>query len=306
MRYAIFSDIHANIHALQSVLADAKANGADRYLFNGDYGSLLPYPNETAETLRNLADAVIVRGNNEDHLMKDGMDCQQMRPVYWAIKHLTLKNYEYLTTLPEKITITDGGVNIHLSHSNFILDRTLRNEYFSSHRFDRLMKANPFTHDEYLHHAKNAVLSAPDLRAEFDALPKGIYLFGHNHLQFHMEHNSTYLINPGSVGFPCDWKTTAPYTLLTITNGKVEIDERRVEYDIQAVIDGMESTGYALYAPTWCKIITSQLKSGRDYFSYFLGHLNKINKQSGDGKVPVTDEIFNTAAKTWEENKNDD
>ena len=50
MRYAIFSDIHGNLPALQAALCDAKGYSVDKYLFLGDYIRDFPWPNEVVET----------------------------------------------------------------------------------------------------------------------------------------------------------------------------------------------------------------------------------------------------------------
>ena len=46
MKYAVISDIHGNLPALKVVLADAEKQGADAYIFGGDYCLSGPYPNE--------------------------------------------------------------------------------------------------------------------------------------------------------------------------------------------------------------------------------------------------------------------
>ena len=37
MKYAIVSDIHGNLPALNKVIEDARKNGAESYIFVGDY-----------------------------------------------------------------------------------------------------------------------------------------------------------------------------------------------------------------------------------------------------------------------------
>src|SRR3954470_10655464 len=65
MRIAIFSDVHANLPALEGVLADIDAAGvAARYAL-GDLVGYAPWPNETLERLR-AEDFPIVMGNYDD------------------------------------------------------------------------------------------------------------------------------------------------------------------------------------------------------------------------------------------------
>src|SRR5919198_4392100 len=62
---AVLYDIHANLPALEAVLADAESAGAERYLLGGDYAGLGAWPNETLGRLRELQPAEWIRGNWE-------------------------------------------------------------------------------------------------------------------------------------------------------------------------------------------------------------------------------------------------
>ena len=54
MKYAIISDIHGNLPALEAVIADAEQQGADKFLFLGDYYRNLPLGNEVTDVIRKL------------------------------------------------------------------------------------------------------------------------------------------------------------------------------------------------------------------------------------------------------------
>ena len=128
MTYAIISDIHGNYPALQAVLADAQAQGAEKYLFLGDYVNTIPFQNEVADTLRGLSNAVVVSGNHEgylrDHKQNPYMDIKmQNQMIYWVYLQLTPQNAEYMTTLPESMCINEYGSDIFLSHQNFVFFR---------------------------------------------------------------------------------------------------------------------------------------------------------------------------------------
>ena len=60
---ALLFDIHGNLPALEAVLDDARAAGADRYLLGGDYAVFGGWPAETVARLRELPDATWIRGN---------------------------------------------------------------------------------------------------------------------------------------------------------------------------------------------------------------------------------------------------
>ena len=69
-RSPILYDLHGNLPALEAVLADAEAAGAERYLLGGDYALFGAWPLETVERLRGL-DARWIRGNVDRWLVDE-------------------------------------------------------------------------------------------------------------------------------------------------------------------------------------------------------------------------------------------
>lgn len=65
MKYAIVSDLHANLDALERVLADADRCGADQIVCLGDVVGYGPLPAETLTCIRDLA-SVVLAGNHDD------------------------------------------------------------------------------------------------------------------------------------------------------------------------------------------------------------------------------------------------
>ena len=115
MKYAIIADIHGNYPALAAVLQDAKEQGAEGYIFAGDYCLSGPYPNECLAAIRELPNTCIVRGNEESYLERlKGTDQAnwtdgQMQISYYAYRTVTEENREYLETLPRRIDFTCNG-----------------------------------------------------------------------------------------------------------------------------------------------------------------------------------------------------
>ena len=65
MRLAIFGDIHANLEALQAVLADAEERGCTHYACLGDVVGYNANPHECVEIIREL-DCPVVKGNHDE------------------------------------------------------------------------------------------------------------------------------------------------------------------------------------------------------------------------------------------------
>ena len=306
MKYAIISDIHGNIHAFKAVLADALQQGVDKFLLLGDYAASFPYGNDVVDLIKSLTPSITIRGNGEDYLINllgcdpNQLTNEQFKPIYWAYRSLSLENMEFLSKLPQALTVTDGDTKIHLSHQMDLYFRTPQIDYFHSNNLRQMMKTTTLSHEEYLAKARAALLACPEALAEIEGMSKGVYLCGHNHLQFYMECDGKLFINPGSCGEPLDRDTRAPYTILTLNKTGWQVNERRVVYDLDAVNEGLKSSGYAAYAPVWAKIMELELCTAKDYFMAFVLHVEESAKKLGSTEFPANDEVWKFAVSTWD------
>jgi diadenosine tetraphosphatase ApaH/serine/threonine PP2A family protein phosphatase len=81
---------------------------------------------------------------------------------------------------------------------------------------------------------------------------------GHTHVQLIRRHDSTLIVNPGSVGLPFDgrpWNGAvrmspwAEYAILTAEDGQVSPDLRHAPYDVSALRDVARKSG--MPHPEW-------------------------------------------------------
>ncbi|EFH86311.1 metallophosphoesterase family protein [Ktedonobacter racemifer] len=110
MRYAIFTDIHANLEALEAVLARidelAKEQPIDQIWFLGDLVGYGPNPNECIETLRKRTDVIIA--GNHDWAAVGKIDLEEFSEAArisaeWTRDQLTDEHFEFLAELPERL-----------------------------------------------------------------------------------------------------------------------------------------------------------------------------------------------------------
>jgi len=324
MKYAIISDIHGNSHAFRAVLADAEKNGADAYLLLGDYASSFPWGNDVVNAMRELAATkrvTAIAGNGEGYFEglrgQTDFSHEQFKPVYWSYLALSAENLDYLSTLPETAVVQDPDSNtkIHLNHDTPIFYRknSPQIELFHPRNFRDLMRKKKFSHEEYLTQARDALLSRDDAMAEINALPDGVHLFGHNHLQFHTrfgENGNKLFINPGSCGEPLDFNPTASYTLLSLTandaKNETAVEERRVQYDRRAAAEALAASEFTAYAPVWSNIMKKELETGIDHFGIFVRHIRETGLAMGvpeNHSRPASPEVWNQAVKTWDTEK---
>jgi diadenosine tetraphosphatase ApaH/serine/threonine PP2A family protein phosphatase len=200
---AVLYDIHGNLPALEAVLADAEAAGADRYFLGGDYSSLGAWPAETLGRLRELPNASWIRGNWERWLpdMSAAPDIEFVQSSgAWVRQALSAGDIAELAALPPTATI-DGTL---FSHGSPISDM-------------RSFMPEPADDEDEL------MGGATERR----------FVFGHTHIQFRRQgEDGVDLVNPGSVGLSFDGDTRAAYALVA-DDGELEL--RRVEYDNEHV-----------------------------------------------------------------------
>ncbi|MCP3917897.1 MAG: metallophosphoesterase family protein [bacterium] len=119
MRYAILGDIHANLTALETVLASIQSEGVDRILSVGDVVGYGAAPTEVVQIVREL-DVVVVKGNH-DAACVDELDTTYFNPyaraaVDWTREALDDPDLEWLRALPlvqhlEECTVSHGTLS---------------------------------------------------------------------------------------------------------------------------------------------------------------------------------------------------
>ena len=195
---AVLYDIHGNLVALEEVLGDAEAAGADAYLLGGDFASWSPWPLETLQRLRALPQTTWIRGNGERWLREPPADRPDVAEELAAVDSGLGPEEGWLYSLQVHVEL-DAVLYVHGSPLSDV-------ESFP---------AGPSEHDERM----------------LNGVRDKTVVFGHSHLQFERPGPSgTTLINPGSAGMPLDGDVRAAYAL---RHEDGEFEFRRIEYDIE-------------------------------------------------------------------------
>lgn len=221
MRYALISDIHANLPALEAVLADVARRGVRATYHLGDLVGYAPWPNEVVALLdeRRITG---VCGNYDSTVGTDykHCGCRYEDPRQEALSHLSFTwtkqaanpaTRQFLAALPFRLDLHPlgghaAGPRIVLVHGT----PTLNTVYWTEDRPD----------DFCLKMATLAGMKSGDLIA-----------FGHTHLPWNRVIDGFHFLNTGSVGRPKDGDPRAGYSLVSIGDD-VSIEHVRVEYDI--------------------------------------------------------------------------
>ena len=114
MRYAVFTDIHANLEALEAVLAKldelAKEKPIDQIWFLGDLVGYGPNPNECITKVRERTDVIIA--GNHDWAAVGKIDLEDFSAAArisaeWTAEQLTEEHRSFLIDLPERREIDE-------------------------------------------------------------------------------------------------------------------------------------------------------------------------------------------------------
>jgi diadenosine tetraphosphatase ApaH/serine/threonine PP2A family protein phosphatase len=238
VRILIISDVHANLAALEAVLADAEAGSNIDAVWNlGDAVGYGPRPAECIDRLRGL-NARWVAGNHEraatGAIGTEDFNAVAARAADWTRENLSVEDKAFLDTLPEVLD-DDEAVLVH---------GTLREPIW-----------------EYL-------LDADSAMAHFGLAKAPLSFVGHTHLPMLVtedgdspegcqmrrlrDGDSVSLgdgrrkaINPGSVGQPRDGDPRASYGIYDSDAAKFTL--HRIDYDIPATQALMAAAGL----PEW-------------------------------------------------------
>jgi putative phosphoesterase len=240
VRLAVLSDVHANLPALDAVLADIASVGVDARYGLGDLVGYAPWPNETLE--RSSCEAFpIVMGNYDDGTGYDRDECGCAYPTpverelgdrsfAWTKAHVTDANKAWLRMLHPQIRIEVEGQRFLLVHGS---PRRI-NEYLYEDRPE-----SSFAH----------------IAAGADA---EVVVCGHTHRPYDKTVAGTRFINVGSVGKPKDGDPRACWAFVEVTPGTITVEFRRVEYDVERVAQ-------AILASDLPEEFADQLREARGY-----------------------------------------
>ncbi|GGA67563.1 metallophosphoesterase family protein [Ornithinibacillus halotolerans] len=222
-KIAIISDIHGNLTALESVLADIEKRGVDKIYCLGDLVGKGPRGSACIELVKKYCDKVI-RGN-WDVFIQDETDNEHLK---WIQSQLTTEDFDYLASLPFHIEFELNGKLIRCFHASPRSEfERIAPEYYDKEKCLSLFENSEETNS--LHTTRT-----PD------------YVFyGDIHVTWLRHYYETgFLINVGSVGLDL---VEATYVLIDGSHGAISTNFVRVPYDREAELRAAKDLGMASY-----------------------------------------------------------
>jgi predicted phosphodiesterase len=229
MRYAIVSDIHANLQAWNAVLLDARSLKTDRIICLGDVVGYGPNPAEVLASLYANVNHFLL--GNHDAAVCDKIDLslftdRARQSIEWTRGRLGRNAYRFLARLPLSIY----AENFRCAHGDFGAPGQF-----------------------------NYVIDPPDALPSWQAVREPLLFVGHTHQpgiyllgasgtphhiapeDFMLEEGKRFLVNVGSVGQPRDRDARASYCLFDSTAGAVYW--RRIPFDLDAYRQALDGAG---------------------------------------------------------------
>jgi len=234
MRYALISDIHGNLPALDAVLTHITKHAPDTPIYHlGDLVGYAPWPNEVVAKLRDWGIPGV--GGNYDstvasHYKHCGCKYEDPRQeelshlsFAWTLEHTSDSTKRWLAKLPFRIDLRPlgghgAGPTVVLLHGNQVLNTVYVYEERS---------------DDFL--AK--------MGAAVGAKNGDVVCFGHTHKPWHRVVGGIHFVNTGSVGRPKDGDPRAGYVLLDVADTRgVRVEFVRVGYDVEETVRAIRAS----------------------------------------------------------------
>jgi predicted phosphodiesterase len=220
MRFAIVSDIHGNLTALEAVVADLREQAPDLILHGGDLADAGANPVAVVDRIRDLGWQGVV-GNTDEMLFNPaslaefGAQSPQLAPLFAVIEEMAASTrvalgaarIDWLRGLPRS-RIEDAVALVHAS-------------------------------PESVWRAPAPTASDAELEAVYGPLGQPVAVYGHIHCPFIRRIPGMTVVNTGSVGLSYDGDRRAAYLLLDGVMPTI----RRVEYDVDRELEALSRCG---------------------------------------------------------------
>lgn len=218
MRYAIFGDIHANMEAMDAVIADIANHKVDRLVCLGDIVGYGADPVACVEKIKEL-DCVTVAGNHDmvavGMMNPDSFNLFARIAALWTRNSLDDESRAFLKDLPLTATMN----NFQITHANLFapsLFEYIQTSYDAMRNFE--CQEKPLCFVGHSHIPVTLVLKQDTIVFTLDP-------------EIDVEPNVKMIVNVGSIGQPRDENPMSSYALYDSEMKKIVI--KRVSYNIE-------------------------------------------------------------------------
>jgi predicted phosphodiesterase len=219
-RVAVIADVHANVIALDAVLAELEREPADALVVCGDVVGG-PEPSATLERLTTIERAHFVRGNADREVVEAFDEARPFDPGErsparkagaWNAERITHAERDFLASFAERVVLAVEGLG----------------EVLFCH-------GSPRSDEEIM----TSLTPEPRLRQILTGVEQRLVVCGHTHVQFDRVVDTTRIVNAGSVGTTYQGRRGAFWLTLD-----PDVELRRTDYDYDQATERIRSSGY--------------------------------------------------------------
>lgn len=245
---AILADVHANLFALDAVIADIARHQVDEVIVAGDMVGRGPQGSAVVARIAELGWRS-VKGNHEDYLLSF---CRGDIPDPWR----TLDEWAGSRWMAEELN--DEAV-----------------AFIDALPFSLLATTDPTLevfHGSPRSHSEGIGAWTPDdrLREHFDAIEGSTLICAHTHRPLVRRFDDGLIVNVGSVGLPFNGDWRAQYAILDGHGPSREVTLRQVEYDREGFLQHYRSSGFLDEGDITARLLYREVQAARPFLVPFL------------------------------------
>ena len=260
---AILADIHGNLQALEAVLEHVAGQEVDQIIVAGDVVNVFPEAKACWDLVMSL-DCPVLLGNHEVYVSHYGTP--EAEPV-WASERFKLLEWMQAQFSPQDLEAMRHLPLTYQLPGLLITHAAPRDPFASIHDTTPLDK----------------------VQAMFEGYTEALIVRGHNHRWRETELPGQTVVTIGSVGMPLEGRREAQYALLSNDSGTWTYRPQAVSYDVEALIEQVDSDSYRAIAGPIGQIFVRELETARPHIlAFFERYLEAIEREDITLEAAVT------------------
>ncbi len=270
IRIAVLADIHGNLPALEAVLEDVAAQQPDEVLVGGDLVGRGPCGKKVVQRITEKGWRG-VRGNHEDYLL--------------AFRHKRVRSH--WLTAPEWTAARWMAAELDEAAARSIegLPLTLSSRLAPELR---LVHGSPRSNSEGI----GPWTSRQRMETHLAAVKETVLVCGHTHRSLECRLPTGVVANVGSVGLPFNRDRRAQYALFHFDREEVEVEFRRVEYDLGLTLGDYESSGFLSHGGATARLLLMELEQAAPFLVPFIAWARARGVQPLESEVGAFQEFY--------------
>ena len=273
MKIAVLADVHANLAALQTVVADIEGWAPDQVIVAGDTVNRGPQSAECLALLSVLASErgwLLMQGNHEEYLIRYARDhtspdfptsgprYEVLRNIAWTYRQMG-GAIDQLVRLPDQLDLELAAGLLSVRHAS------------TRHNRDGIL-----------------LRQSDDELRERIVTEAAVFCTGHTHMPFVRQLDATLLVNVGSVGLSFDGDTRAAYARLTYSRQGWQAEIVRLAYDLSAALRAFDTNGMAEGVGDISPIMRRELATGN---SIMFDFVNEFHTPILSGELSIAEAV---------------